>query len=373
MHKDGRILALDILEILQERTDQSNRMKQKELINILIKDYGYNENISNHRKTFRRHLEKLIHHDKNHPSNNERFSKKKPKILYGSREDEIREESDDGQDTKKGKTLTNFGYAHTFQQQELRLLIDSLLFSPRIPDEERQQLIKKLESLTSEHLKKSLNLVKAKSTPHPHVQNLFENIEILEKAIRNNKKVSFHYANYTVDQHNKLQLTNRQNSHGEDRTYIINPYELVATNGKYYLICNNDPFDNVSHYRVDRMVNIEILNSSRKPEKQVQGLDKNNLAEYVEEHIYMFGGQSTTVSLRFKKYVLNEFIDWFGTKDLYFSNQTEDEVTVTVKVNETAMRKWALQYALHVTVTSPRSLVEDIKDDLRQAMARYDL
>ena len=36
MHEDGRILVLDILEILQERTDQSNRMKQKELIDYYV-------------------------------------------------------------------------------------------------------------------------------------------------------------------------------------------------------------------------------------------------------------------------------------------------------------------------------------------------
>lgn len=365
MHEAGRILILDILEILQEHTDQNNRITQKELINLLVDQYDYNENLYKKRKTVRRHLEHLLRHEAEHPL------RKEPKVLYGPKKESG---EDEARDTNKNKTMTNFGYAHTFQQKELRLLIDSLLFSPRIPNAERKQLIEKLESLASKHFESSLDLVRTTNKPQLLVQDLFKHIESLEKAMQDNKKVSFQYVNYTVDQRNKLQLTNRQNSRGEDRTYLINPYELVATDGKYYLICNNDPFDNVSHYRVDRMMNVEIVNERRKPMRKVRGLENGlDLSRHIAEHIYMFGGQSTTVSLRFKKYVLNEFIDWFGTNDLYFSNQTEDEVTVTVKVNETAMRKWALQYALHVTVTSPKSLVEDIKDDLRQAMARYDL
>ena len=40
--------------------------------------------------------------------------------------------------------------------------------------------------------------------------------------------------------------------------YIINPYQMVAVNDKYYLICNVDKYDNVAHFRVDRITDIKF-------------------------------------------------------------------------------------------------------------------
>lgn len=95
-----------------------------------------------------------------------------------------------------------------------------------------------------------------------------------------------------------------------------------------------------------------------------------NLPKHMAEHIYMFGGGSIRVMFRTKKYLLSELFDWFG-KDIVFSDETEDEVTCSVFVNEQAMRKWALQYALHVKVISPQGLVDGIKEDLEKARELY--
>lgn len=59
---------------------------------------------------------------------------------------------------------------------------------------------------------------------------------------------------------------------GDVREYIINPYTMVANGGKYYLICNYDKYDNLSHYRIDRISNIEILDTPRKPKNRLRGL-----------------------------------------------------------------------------------------------------
>ena len=40
-------------------------------------------------------------------------------------------------------------------------------------------------------------------------------------------------------------------------------------------------------------------------------------------------------------------------------------------MNYAAMRRWALQYALHVRILSPESLAEQVGEDLRAAMENY--
>ncbi len=84
----------------------------------------------------------------------------------------------------------------------------------------------------------------------------------------------------------------------------------------------------------------------------------------------MFPGRSERITFVAKKYLLNDLIDWFG-KDIEFSNETENEVTVTVRTNLNAMRLWVMQYALHVKVLEPEDLKNQIKKDLQEALKDY--
>lgn len=146
---------------------------------------------------------------------------------------------------------------------------------------------------------------------------------------------------------------------------------MAAVNGRYYLICNYDKYDNVSNYRLDRITDIKILNTSVKPMNHVKGLEKGlNLPKHMAEHVYMFAGESVPVTFRAKKYLVSEVTDWFG-KDIQFLDESEGEVTVRVNVNLEVMRKWALQYAVHVKVLSPKRLADMVKEDLKLAMEQY--
>ena len=164
----------------------------------------------------------------------------------------------------------------------------------------------------------------------------------------------------------------RRRSDRAVREYVINPYQMAAVNGKYYLICNYDKYDDVSNYRLDRITDIKMLDTPVKPMKLVKGLENGlNLPKHMAEHIYMFTGESVPVVFKAKRYLLTELFDWFG-KDMQFLEETENEVTVRVNVNLEAMRKWALQYAVHVKVVSPKKLVDMVKEDIKNAMEQYE-
>ena len=108
-------------------------------------------------------------------------------------------------------------------------------------------------------------------------------IETLDKAISRGLQVSFTYNSYDIDK--KLHL--RKNSEGEVRNYIINPYQIVATNGRYYLICNYDKYDSVSHYRLDRITNIKLLDTPAKPQRKVKGIENGlDLPKHLAEHLW---------------------------------------------------------------------------------------
>lgn len=354
---NGEII-LDIVKVLQRHTDENHRLTQKEIVEILKKDYGY---AKVHRKTVKKYLEMLARYSERDDVNEIFYTEKKRK----------RKNKKTGE-IEIVKGFTNFGYAHDFTDGELRLIIDSILFSKYMPDGQRKQLIEKLEKLSSKYFDSGKKHIHTLSNSGPRNHNLFYNIETLNQAINESKQVSFHYNTYRVDKNLNLVLMPRKNKDGQPREYIINPYRMVTTNGRFYLICNNDKYDAITHYRIDRITNIEKLEKKRKPLNKVKEAQNGfDLSKYMAEHIYMFAGESITVSLRMNQQVLNEFVDWFGTENIQFSNRTEEEVTATVSVNREAMRKWALQYALHVRVISPKSLVEDIKSDIEKALRNY--
>ncbi|MGM8212222.1 helix-turn-helix transcriptional regulator [Virgibacillus sp. W0430] len=351
------ILILALLKILQIHSDEEHPLTQKEIIEILENDYL----IDVDRKTVKDNMERLI-----------RFSEQSGEKNIGY---DIKERKTTNKETSEEtitKVFTNFYYEHAFTQSELRLIIDSLLFSKYIPDNQRKELIIKLENLTSNYFDSKSKHILSLSDSYLKNNQLFYNIAILDEAISKNVKVTFNYNNFNVDENAKLIFEPRKNEDGSPKEYIINPYQMVAADGRYYLICNNDRFDNISHYRVDRITNIGLLETNRKSFKAISG-DKHglDLKKYMDEHIYMFSGESVRVSLRLKKYALNEFIGFFNPENIRFSDQTEDEVTARVRVNQMAMRNWALRYALQVKVLSPKSLVEEIRSDIEQAWKNY--
>ena len=152
--------------------------------------------------------------------------------------------------------------------------------------------------------------------------------------------------------------------------YIVNPYQIAAANGRYYLICNYDKYDNVAHYRLDRITNIKLLPTPVKPMEQVKGLEHGfDLPKHMAEHVYMFPGESGPVTFRAKKYLLNDIIDWFGVVSP-FSMRQEEEVSVRVRVNFAAMQRWRCNTP-PCEILSPASLAEQVREDIQAAGENY--
>ena len=189
---------------------------------------------------------------------------------------------------------------------------------------------------------------------------------MLDEAISNGLQVKFLYNEYGVDK----KLHHRINKNGDVREYIINPYTMVANGGKYYLICNYDKYDNLSHYRIDRISNIEILDTPRKPKKQVEGLVGLDVAKYMQEHIFMFGGKSIRAKFEMPKYLISDVLDSFGA-NVNFADIGDGNVLTSVKVNENDIRYWARLYASQIKITEPKELVDMCKQDMENALALY--
>lgn len=341
-----KLLIINILDILKKYTDEDHRLSQKEIAEILETEYDMKVD----RKAIKRNLMNLIEFGY--------------EIEYS---EALRMVKNSKGELEESYILSDFYLVRDFTDAELRLLIDSLLFSKHIPYSQCKELIEKIEGLSNKYFRNKVKHIRNLPENMPQNKELFLTIEILDEAISKGKQVAFKYNDMGTD---KKQHP-RKNSEGNAREYIVNPYQMVATNGRYYLVCNYDKYNNVSNYRLDRITDIRLLDAPVKPMKKVEGLEHGlDLPKHMAEHIYMFADKTEKITFRAKKYIVSEIIDWFG-KDVKFSDETEDEVTAEVRVSKMAMKFWAMQYGEHITVTAPESLVNDIKDALQKAVEKY--
>jgi len=338
-----KMLIINILEILKNYTDLDHRLSQKQIIDILEKDYSMKAD----RKAIKRNLLNLI--DSGHD-------------LEYSESVRVNKNSEE-------ETIYSDWYLNRdFTDAELRLLIDSLLFSKHIPHNQCKRLIGKLERLSNRYFKSKVAYIRSMPENLPENKQLFYTIEILDEAIGEGRQVSFKYNEYDIDK----KMYPRKNSEGEEREYIVNPYQMAATNGRYYLICNLDGKENVSSYRLDRITDIKKLESKIKDKKQQKGaVSRLDIPRHMAENIYMFGGEGIRVSFRAKRYIVNDILDWFG-KDVSFSDADEEEVTASVRVSEDAMFYWALQYGENIEVLEPDKLRERIKAAVKSISKKYE-
>ena len=319
-----KILNLLILKILQEHTDAKHRLTQGEIIRLLQLQYG----ITCDRRSVRSNIQSL------------------QDIGY-----EIA--------THGGCWLVE----RDFDDAELRMLIDSVLFSRTLSTAQAKRLIGKLKSFGNHYFHaKVAHISNLPELSHADNKQVMIVLDVLNDAIEEKRKVRFTYNTYGTDfkLHPKRSVP-----------YIVNPYQLVANNGWYYLIGNYDKYDNVSHYRVDRITAIEMLSDAAKPKSVVREFARGfSLPRHMAEHIYMFGGESVTVKMRANTSMMDALVDWFG-KDFRIIQEDADELIVSVVCNEMAMKYWALQYGEYVEVLEPKSLRDEICDAVDWMRKKY--
>lgn len=253
----------------------------------------------------------------------------------------------------------------TFEESELRLLIDSVMASRHIPLKQSKELVEKLVSQSSVYFKKQMrHISNLDRMNHDKSGQLFYNIDVLDEAIEKHKKVTFLY--------NKKDI-NLESKPTTKRPHLVNPYQIVVANGRYYLIGNIDKYDNITHFRVEKISDIKLSDETVKDIKLVEGMKNGlNLPEHMVEHVYMYSGKSERITLKVKSDGIDNVVDWLGENIDIKPSDEEGFVLVSVRANLNAMKYWAIQFGEMVEVISPLELRNEIKESLKHISKKYE-
>ncbi|SHI97421.1 Predicted DNA-binding transcriptional regulator YafY, contains an HTH and WYL domains [Anaerovibrio lipolyticus DSM 3074] len=326
MYGSKKKVNMCILNILREYTDKDHALTQKGIIEKLERDYS----ITCDRRTVKSYIDDLI---------------------------------DMGWeiDYKKGYKLVK----REFDDAELRILIDSILFSKIIPTKRAKRLINKFKDFGSNYFKKKIkHICNLPKLNHTINEQVMESLDVILDAIATEKKIQCVYNEVGTDF--KLHPKNDGNP------YTINPYQMVENNGKFYLVGNMDQFNYVIHLRIDKMTDVKLLDERRKDSKELEEFDANGfyLPQYMAEHISMFSGKSDWVEIKTSTKMMTTLVDWFG-KEFTIEQKDKDYVVIRVKCNLKAVKYWAIQYGPKVELLKPEKLRKEIKIEIDRMWRKY--
>lgn len=264
---------------------------------------------------------------------------------------------DIGFDTSRG----NGGYylaSRDFELPECKLLVDAVSASRFITKSKSEQLIRKIEKLTSRY--EAVQLQRQVYTSEQiknENESIYYHVDAIHTAIHENRQISFLYLEWNLQK----KLVPRRGG----KPYRISPWSLMWNDENYYLIGYDAQAGMLKHFRVDKIGPIEMLPERREGEEVFKKCD---LSAYSAKTFGMYGGEEMMVTLSFPNYLVGVVLDRFG-KDVSLQKLSEDRFAVHVKVMVSRQfYGWLAGIGKDVKVTAPESVRDGYRCYLKEIL-----
>lgn len=222
--------------------------------------------------------------------------------------------------------------------------------------------IRKLEELASVHEAKTLqrqvfvgNRIKTMNE-----SIYYYNVDKIHQAISQNRLIRFHYYEWTPQKEMHL----RRNG----KAYEISPWGLTWDDENYYMVGYDGEAEMIKHFRVDKMLDIEITDQSRSGKERFEKFD---LANYAKKVFGMFSGEERTVKMLCENNLAGAMIDCFG-RDVMMHPVDKEHFSVSAAVNVSPQFfGWLVALGKGVVIESPEDVREEFGGWMRAVMREY--
>lgn len=245
-----------------------------------------------------------------------------------------------------------------FELPEVKLLVDLVQSSKFITTKKSRELIGKLEKLVSENdarkLQRQVIVADRNKTAN---EKIYYSVDVIHTAIGQNRQIRFHYFDWDV--HKQMLL--RKNG----AFYEISPWLLTWDDENYYLIAYDNIAGIMKHYRVDKMLDIELIQNPREGRDLYEKID---VASYSRKNFGMFAGEENTVQLLCDNSMTGVMIDRFGSS---VALRPYDESHILVRANIAVSPQffgWLAGLSGKVRILSPETVADDYRNYLQKIL-----
>lgn len=262
---------------------------------------------------------------------------------------------------KRNKTYYYHVGEREFELAELKLLVDAVQSSKFITEKKSKKLIKKLEGFLSKYEAKKLQRqVFVSGRIKTMNESIYYNVDMIHEAIASNVKIKFQYYKWDVNKNIVLRH--------DGAYYYISPWGLLWEDENYYLIGYDSAAGIIKHYRVDKMLSLELTQDKRKGREHFREYD---MAIYTKKHFGMFDGKEERVKIEFENYFAGVVIDRFG-KDVIMRKSDDEHfiVNVDVAVSEQFLG-WLFALGSGAKIVGPENVVERMREQIKKESIMY--
>ncbi len=260
-------------------------------------------------------------------------------------------------DTPNGKGFYYSG--RPFDDTELRLLIDGVRFSRHINKSVANSLCQRLVGMGTVGFREETQpLEDVLPDSKMKTMELFHTIDVLKKAVSVRRKAAFQYVEYGVD--GTLQAV-------WDERLTVSPYELVYSNGNYYLIGQIEGNNSFTNFRLDKVKDAKLLKEECEKSLNL------NLKQYLSAHPLMHSGEPVKVTMKVNRFLMDSVWDFFGeniTVTDKGGNEDLDWVEVTVLADRWSIMEFALNNGYFAEVLSPALLRRNLRERASDALKK---
>lgn len=253
-----------------------------------------------------------------------------------------------GVDIVKDRRVQNLYHVATrhFEAPEVKLLIDAVQSARFITPGKSKELVKRLTAFVAPGdavlLKRHLYIdSRSKATN----ESIFLNVDRIQTAITERKKIFFCYFDYAPSKERVLR-------HG-GRVYSVSPFAMLWNNDTYYLVGFHDYRQQVAKFRVDRIVQMEVTDETAV--KKPKGFD---VSEFFTQEFSMLNGKTCRITLLCESTLMNSIIDRFGedaSTQIVDKNHFTVEATVDLSSN---FYGWVFASGGKMKITAPQEAVD---------------
>ena len=192
-------------------------------------------------------------------------------------------------------------------------------------------------------------------------EDVYQAIDAIHEAIFANRKIRFYYFDWTVEKKKLLR-------HG-GAPYEISPWALVWNDEQYYLVAYDHKSAMIRHYRVDKMIDVSVIDEEREGQKHFSDF---RLDAYSNRVFGMFTAEEKRVTLECHNDMIGVIMERFG-EDVMVIPYGENvfRVTVTVAVS-TWFFSWLFGFGNKIRIISPDDVREEYRKKIIKTLEEYD-
>ena len=192
-------------------------------------------------------------------------------------------------------------------------------------------------------------------------EKVYYNVDDLHNAMNLDRQIAFQYGEWNT--------AKRLVAKRGGKIYRVSPWSLTWNDENYYLIAYDEIDSRIKHFRVDKMIRIELKEERRSGREQFRDFD---LAAFAKKTFGMYGGADADVTLRCEKQLAGVLIDRFG-KDIMIVPDGKNHIRTHMPVSVSPQFfGWVTGIGSGMRIAGPEAVVQDYRKYMREIMDQYD-